>query len=240
MARTFASVSLSNIVTGTVTLGSVSTFTLSAWFNYSSLAFTYNAIINLFNNNYGIWIKSTAKMAYYLSSSDLLDPGAATITSGVWNHLALTGNFTTSSSGNAYINGTTDGATVGGSLAPSNGVIEIAGGIASSSNYFDGKIADVAMWNVQLSTAEIAALSQGARPYQIRRPSVIFWLPMDGLQSPEPDLSGNAFNGTLIGSPSFAPGPPLRPLSWRPQQIIPVSAAAPKTCTLPLMGAGAC
>lgn len=65
--------------------------------------------------------------------------------------------------------------------------------------HFKGKIAEVALWNVALSDDEIALLSQGESPLNIRRADLIHYWPLDGNASPEPDLVG-ARPGTLVGT----------------------------------------
>jgi hypothetical protein len=80
-------------------------------------------------------------------------------------------------------------------------------------------LADVAIWNVDLTAFEISALAKGARPNIIRPASLVAWWPLDGLQSPEPDLSRNAKNGTLTGT-AAAFGPPYAPFTPRWPQII--------------------
>lgn len=77
-----------------------------------------------------------------------------------------------------------------------------------TSNTFAGRIADVAVWSTPLTALEVAALSKGIRPPAIRPLSLKGYWPLDGLQSPEPDFSGNANNGTLTGTTS-AFGPPF-------------------------------
>lgn len=75
---------------------------------------------------------------------------------------------------------------------------------------------DYCGWNVNLTQSEINALVAGVRPNTIRPANILFYTPLDGLASPEPDYSGLKSSLTLTGT-SFAPGPavnlltPLRP-----------------------------
>jgi hypothetical protein len=94
-----------------------------------------------------------------------------------------------------------------------------------------GNMADTALWNVVLSATEIAALAKGIRPPQVRPAALIGYWPLDGLQSPEPDLSGNRNNGTLTGTVN-AFGPPIRPITPRMRKL----QFAPFTVPPPLMG----
>ena len=86
--------------------------------------------------------------------------------------------------------------------------------------YWDGLIADVAVWSVILTAGEAAALRAGARPYNIRQAALTGYWPLDGLSSPEPDLSGFSNNGTLNSAPTLAAGPPIALFTPRAPQLI--------------------
>jgi Concanavalin A-like lectin/glucanases superfamily len=79
-----------------------------------------------------------------------------------------------------------------------------------------GKMAEVGVWNTALTTNEIASLTQGARCYTIRPQDLVAYYPIFGNDSPEPDLSGNASNGTLTGT-AFAADPSIAMFTprWR-------------------------
>lgn len=84
----------------------------------------------------------------------------------------------------------------------------------TATRFWPGRIADAAIWNIALTQTEITALSHGTRPYLIRPTALKGWWPLDGLVSPEVDLSGNANNGTLTGT-SLAFGAPFLPFTPR-------------------------
>jgi len=124
------------------------------------------------------------------------------ISTGTWNHIAGVCN----SSGNwfLYLNGTSVGTQVNNPQTPfsntSRFTIGAWDGNGTIGRWFNGKVADVAVWNVALTQLEITALSRGARPWMIREPALQGWWPLDAIASPEPDLSGNANNATLTGT----------------------------------------
>lgn len=82
-------------------------------------------------------------------------------------------------------------------------------------------MADVAVFETNLTALQVAGLVNGARPNSLGLGSALkAWWPLTGLQSPEPDLSGNANNGTVTGAaPAF--GPPIMQFTPRWPQFMP-------------------
>jgi hypothetical protein len=61
------------------------------------------------------------------------------------------------------------------------------GTLWSGTNPFAGDICEAAMWNAALDDGEMLALGKGVCPLLIRPQSLIFYLPIYGNASPEPD-----------------------------------------------------
>lgn len=204
--------------------------TLSAWFYATALPASYAFILGRSGTSglYVIFLKSSGNLAYYiLPSGGNVDPGTATITTNVWYHVAATYDSVNDATVRGWLNGAADGTTAWSGSIPSAAGHDFQFGQDPQvgDRFFNGVIADGAMWNVRLSNAEILALSRGARPSQIRPLSLLGWWPLTGLQSPEPDLSGNAHNGTLTGTtPAF--GPPIAQFTPRWPQFNPVAASS--------------
>jgi Concanavalin A-like lectin/glucanases superfamily len=60
---------------------------------------------------------------------------------------------------------------------------------------------DMTVWNVVLNAGEMQQLQlRGVHPIRIRPNNIVLYMPLDGIASPEPDYSGNAYNGTLTGT----------------------------------------
>jgi hypothetical protein len=143
---------------------------------------------------------------------------AAVINSNIWYHIAITTNGTTVQT--SFINGLTAGTGNSGWM-PAGSSKTFWIGFATG-QALQGNMADTALWNVVLSATEIAALAKGIRPSQVRPAALIGYWPLDGLQSPEPDLSGNRYNGTLTGT-ALVFGPPTNLITpKRRTQFIPV------------------
>lgn len=65
---------------------------------------------------------------------------------------------------------------------------------------FDGRLCEVAVWDVGLTDEECFALGYGVSPLLIRAASLVAYWPVFGLVMPEPDLSGNGFHITSSGT----------------------------------------
>lgn len=112
-------------------------------------------------------------------------------------HLAAT---LVSGGSEVFLNGVSDdtgpaGATGATTLDRTTiGVLHVGG---SEANYFNGQLAEIGVWNVQLTAAEIAALAAGFSPMMIRPSALVLYAPLvrDIL-----DRKGNAFtaSGTTV------------------------------------------
>lgn len=150
-------------------------------------------------------------------------------TQNTWNNLV--GTYTSGKVGKIYKNATllqtgTSTETPTG-LAVTNIGAYVSNSGANIVNPTTGKIADVGVWNIDLTQTEVTALSQGARPYTIRAGNLVAWWPLDGLQSPEPDLSLLKHNMSLVNGPTADFGPPLAPFTPRWTQFAPSTTTRP-------------
>jgi len=97
---------------------------------------------------------------------------------GVWYHAA--GVFANASSTEAFFNGGI-GSTIGsGSITPT-GIDQILIGARRSTSlglYQNGLIAEVGIWNVALTAAEIASLAKGMTCDKVRPQSLVFYAPL--------------------------------------------------------------
>jgi hypothetical protein len=230
MARSFDGTA-NRIATGlnvaTLTGGAstnTSPFSFSCWALLGTGAGSFPTVVNSqgglggqivgIGQNFG----SAAGVNVYIAGLQTQNP--ATITTNVWHHLAFTYNGGITSGLKVYVDGTDVSTSNSGTMAagPFNGTMNIADGTNGGNSFWKGNLADAAFWNIALTPAEVAALAKGARPGTVRPLSLLAWLPIGGIQSPEPDLSGNANNGTLTGTaPVF--GPPTMPYTRRMPQF---------------------
>lgn len=111
---------------------------------------------------------------------DLNATGVATgpsFTAGSWQHFC--GVLTSTSSRTMYVNGTagsTNTTTIGALTVDLTGIAVAIR--ASPVLFYDGKLAEVGIWNAALTADEIASLSKGVSCDQIRPQSLVFSSPL--------------------------------------------------------------
>jgi len=189
--------------------------TISAWINPSSLSSAQREIFIIQLSSFATIIAieyrpdlagNTIYGNFNGASGNAAPFATAQITNAnQWYHGCVIAYSATSTA--AFLNGGNKGTSAvnfGTQSAPNLSFI----GSYNSGGFFAGSIADVAVWNVALSDAEVTALAQGIRPQFVRPASLVGWWPLDGILSPESDLSGNRNNGVLTGT-TLANGPPI-------------------------------
>lgn len=122
----------------------------------------------------------------------------------VWTNLVFTHNNGNLASGIfGYFNGVSQSPTgidsngTGGRTADTN-VMAIGGRTFDTARAFNGRIAEVGIWNRVLKKEEITALSKGYAPTFLQR-GLLFYTPIRGNNANEPDFKGGA-RATLTGT----------------------------------------
>jgi hypothetical protein len=139
--------------------------------------------------------------------ASLAGSATGTVTAGSWQHLCAVlsgGNFF------IYHNGTQVG-----SNAYSEGLMTAsnvhAGRLSLNTDYWNGRIAEVAVWTAAITAGEIAALARGTSPLRAHPAGLEVYWPLYGNNSPEEDLSRNARHGTITGGAAAASHSPSGP-----------------------------
>lgn len=165
--------------------------TLACWFKSNSA--TGQGLVNISSlggNNYRVQLqanlaaKPLRATQQGLNSSNSAATGTAESTTGYtagdWAHAC--GVFASITSRTVYLNG--DGsATDTTQITTSSAAIDRLW-IGANSNsagpalYCDGSIAEVGVWNVALTAAEVAILATGASPTLVRPQSLVFYAPL--------------------------------------------------------------
>jgi hypothetical protein len=103
----------------------------------------------------------------------------AIVSAGSWNHYA--GVFASGSSRTPYTNGVAGAENTTSVAAITPTVTSIGAWFERTSNpiqFFDGQIAEVGIWNVALTAAEVASLAKGMTCDKVRPQSLVFYAPL--------------------------------------------------------------
>ena len=102
-----------------------------------------------------------------------------TVSANVWDHYA--GVFVSGSSRTAYTNGVAgaENTTTVAAITPTfTNIGAFYAGTATSIQFMDGLVAEVGIWNVALTAAEIASLADGMTCDKVRPQSLVFYAPL--------------------------------------------------------------
>jgi hypothetical protein len=133
------------------------------------------------------------------------------IGANTWFHAGAV--FSAANSRTAYLNGT-GGTANTTSLTPSSLVRTAVGRLpnfnSSPINYWNGDLAEAAIWTTALTANDMTALASGVSPLRVKPASLVFYAPILGA-SPEPDYTAGGRALTLTGTTvtSHAPVMPL-------------------------------
>lgn len=181
--------------------------TLAAWFwwdivrhNAAGASSGIHSIIGLINsasssirNNFTLWISASQLLATTCSNTAL---SSATHTLPLfpyrWVHLAAV--FASTTSRIPFINGAAGPTDTTSVATPTgiNGVILVQTGIqgAGASPPYCA-VADIGVWNVALTTAEVLRLAGGAPPSHVNKAGLVHYWPMDERTPRIKDVVGN-------------------------------------------------
>ncbi len=131
--------------------------------------------------------------------------GASGISAGTWYHLV--GTFTSSTDRKVFLDGVQQAANTTSITLGTVNRTTIGMRVASNAVglFWDGRIAEFAVWNATLSDAEIASLAAGAKPIRVRPASLRVYVPLAGEASPEINFIGTA--ATLTNAPTSVAHP---------------------------------
>jgi hypothetical protein len=164
--------------------------TLSCWFNSDTnnaakilLAVAAGSIVSGTTLSPGLSLRLTATTANVQAATSSgngsnVSTSGNTYATGVWNHAAA--RFASTSSRIVYLNGVkaTEQSTnraVAGTLV--NVLIgRGSGGTYLPSGPFNGRLAELGIWNVALDDDEIISLSKGIKPIYVRPQSLLYYV----------------------------------------------------------------
>ena len=157
--------------------------TIAAWFNPDNVTGTKTIASIGGSNNYDrlyLHLSAATLRAQQYTFGGSFNEASATASASVstWSHAA--GVFTSNSSRTVYLDGGNSATNTGTSVASTLSTRTNIGVYFNSTagNYFDGRIAEVGVWNVALTADEIASLAKGFSPALIRPQSLTYYAPL--------------------------------------------------------------
>jgi len=211
------------------------TLTICCWFRHDVTGASDMLVAkgNAATIQYRIWVDSGNVARFDVGNgagTSSTCSGTTSISTGVWYHLCGRMAGSGSADHELFLNGvnedTAGSATV--TLA-SNGLNAIVGMTNDASFRLDGKVAEVAIWDIALSDAKIQALGRGVSPLVVRPGTDLkgyFPLWSSGHLR---DLSGRGVLATNTAGVTFAHPPvaPITPGGKLPYQLAAVAASTP-------------
>jgi len=170
-------------------------------------------------------IQTGGQVRAFVADAGGNDPanGVTVLSIGVWQAVALRKNGTGGDALQAFLNGVLDG-TVTSNRSIQNTTSGLRfGNDVGNANPFDGLIAEVGIWDVALTDAEIASLAKGFSPLLVRPQNLKGYWPLWGTGSPERDYSGLGSHATVTGTVNAGnKHPPVMPFVL-PTRIAPAA-----------------
>jgi hypothetical protein len=181
--------------------------TLAGWVYLNSLAAEIY-VIGLGNSSgadgsmMNVYVRTTGAVRANAQNSAFTGTSAtttATISTGSWHHVCAV--FTSATSRAVFLDGANKATNA---TSVTIGALDrsfIGGGMEAGFQIISPscRVAEVGIWNVALTDAEVACLGAGMSPKFIRRPSLVEYVPIYGNDSPELGVKGNPYtvNGTI-------------------------------------------
>lgn len=151
------------------------------------------------------WLQYTAanKASFAISNGTTGEDaiGATSLSTSGWNHVVGVKNGTGAGAIRVYLNGVVDGTdTSNVSIQNNTATLDIGRLYDTGFWMFDGRLANLVLFDAALSADEVVALYRGISPFKIRPGALRGFWPLWGLGSYEPDVSRTNNNGTVNGT----------------------------------------
>lgn len=212
MARTFGGVSTDEVTFSTyAAMNGLTAMTFSAWvYRLGDSASGNGRILDKLNGATSGWqvYEDVSGNFYDIANSQYATAGTwemARPTANAWHHLGIV--YDGSAAANVpvmYSDGVSQTVTTftqsAGAFTADSAAICIGNRSSDQLRVFNGKICEIAVWNVLLTATEIKALALGVSPLRIRPANRVFFPPVYGVQSPEPNFAISGSTGTVTGT----------------------------------------
>lgn len=154
------------------------------------------------DHQYALSVLSTGKVQALIgdATSDEFVNGVTNVATGVWSAIGMRKDGTGAGSLAAFLNGINDGNMTSAKSIQNTASTFRIGELGGANNPVDGLLAEVGIWNVALTDAEMMALAKGVSPRLIRPGNLKGYWPLWGTGSPERDQSGQGSHLTMSGT----------------------------------------
>ena len=148
-----------------------------------------------------------------VNSPNASSTGTTAILLNVWTHVAMTYNQLTDQLVHLYVNGVEDTYVFqsqgGATIEPFTGTT-VAIGTDNEGDFFAGRLSEARIYNTALTTPQVAAVAADTTGNPNAGgvgASLVAYLHLCGVTSPEPDASGNGNVGNLTGTTAGTASP---------------------------------
>jgi hypothetical protein len=208
-----------------LTTFSTGAFTVSAWVN-SDGASDYENIVGGQNNNVSYFaIDSAHKLSFHDYGAGAYRTSNTALTTGKWHHVVLT--FDGTSTARFYLDGILDSGDLlwSGTTAQKTCAFNEVGRLTSYyERYFDGGIDELAVWNSELTSAQINDIYNGGVPASLTSLSPVSWWRMGennaGTGTTITDQGSGTNNLTLVNTPTFIRTTPIEDATYNYRSIL--------------------
>jgi hypothetical protein len=213
VARVFASASSEHISLGSATaLEITGNITIFGWIKTTATAEQvwfgcYRSTSPFTGWGVGVNVSSASsgKLAYWSNGSGAWRLSSGTVNSGAWRAVGVVINWTGAGAGTFYIDGSASGTFTHTAPGASGATKYLGRSILG--NYYNGSLADVAVWNSNLSAANMASLGAGVSPPTIRPDALVYYYKG---QDNDGDVDWwGQLNGTAVNTPTYEQHPPI-------------------------------
>ena len=156
--------------------------TINCWFYPTLASYGIMSLVSLIQdtetNYHGLQINTDANTVRYGTGNPFFATSSASFTTNTWNMATAVGTSATSRT--VYLNAANSGINTSTRTitTPDRVCMGFARSSGSDSPSYEGYLAEVAIWNVTLTTDELSSLYTGTKADKIRPQNLKFYMPL--------------------------------------------------------------
>jgi hypothetical protein len=154
--------------------------TINCWFYPTLVSYGNMSLVTLVQETasdcHGLQINTNANTVRYGTGTPFYATSSASYTTNTWNMATAVG--TSSTSRTVYLNAANSGTNTGSRTITTPDRVNIGLQRTFDTPSYEGYLAEVAIWNVTLTTDELSSLYTGTKASQIRPQNLKFYMPL--------------------------------------------------------------